>query len=96
MHPVLHLNTTRSKQTGKVHLTSISNPTFVAKEKEFRLDTLFCNIIIQIMPEERIPKVKAQNKMLKYLICEIQKKKTHSKTKNKKTRSGFDFRSAVY
>lgn len=27
---------------------------------EFRLDTLFCNIIIQIMPEERIPKVKAE------------------------------------
>lgn len=53
-HPVLHLNATRSKQTGKVHLT------FVAKEKEFRLDTLFCNIIIQIMPEERIPKVKAE------------------------------------
>lgn len=35
--------------------------------------------------------------MLKYLICEIQKKKKkHNKTKNKKTRSGFDFRSAVY
>lgn len=56
-HPVWHLNTTKSKQTGKVHL---SNPTFVAKEKEFRLDTLFCKIIIQIMPEERIPKVKAE------------------------------------
>lgn len=41
----------------------------------------------------------AQNKMLKYLICEIQKKitkKPRTKQKTKKPRSGFDFRSAVY
>lgn len=39
----------------------------------------------------------AQNKMLKYLICEIKKKtEQNKKNNNKKPRSGFDFRSAVY
>lgn len=40
----------------------------------------------------------AQNKMLKYLICEIKKKnkKNPEQNKTKKPRSGFDFRSAVY